>query len=1020
MRPLRLTMQAFGPYAGREVVDFKTALESGLFGIYGPTGSGKSSIFSAISFALFGESAKSDQDPSTLRSDHARPDCITEVELVFEIGAEKYLIRRRPEQMRPAGRGDGETKERHSAWLFDVTGIALDDISEENSGKVIAERKSTDVETELSRRLGYGPEQFRQIVLLPQGKFETFLTSKTVDRLAILRELFDVSIYKRLAQKMKDDAKAAEEKIRNDRRVCMIQLEQESFGTLDTLVAGVAQAKIKLKESEKAAKAAQTKASAAEKLLTQAAHTEKAFLENAAAVEALRALDAKSDEIKNNKAKLTGARLARSLVDVDRATETARTAAKSAERDKGAAVTAHMKANAAAEATAKVLSQEQGKHKKLESLREHYGDLKRHRAALDGAKGLRAALAAAIGDADSAENVYGAAQKSHTDLVKLRADKTAALKIAEETTAQQARLSVQLRELQQLLIAARQHEKARKAVTDSQGSVSSLEKDYAINVQAFEAAQTEYERAETALASAQALHLAEKLTPGDPCPVCGSIEHPAPAEGDTKSAGLDQAFREAQATLKKTRGTETQTSVALAGAKATLAERLSALESLVKPEHSAAAFAIQETELKRDLQALGPAVDLAALKSALGKLEGEITTATKRNEMARTLRDDAKTTAAVAKKSLETALITVPKALQEIAALNAAIEATDADIKQRVAALEAAIAAERTAKEVSIGAAKDKESAIKNHGKAMADIEEADKALAKRLAKNGLTAAQYQVHKANIPQIKTLETIIEAHSSDLAAAKDWAGRTEAAIKGVERPNIIGLTAVNDEAAQARESALGMAAQEKARADQLEALSKSIAAALADIEKAEAAYAPLAAIAAAFNGQNNARMELETFAIAAMFDRVLDAANLRLGPMTSGRYTLEREQDSGKGGGRRGLGIVVHDIHTGRARATSTLSGGETFIAALALALGLSDVVESVSGGIRLDAIFIDEGFGSLDPDALGQALQTIQDIVGQSRAVGLISHVDQVQQAIPNGFIISKSPSGSHVVLKGY
>ena len=162
------------------------------------------------------------------------------------------------------------------------------------------------------------------------------------------------------------------------------------------------------------------------------------------------------------------------------------------------------------------------------------------------------------------------------------------------------------------------------------------------------------------------------------------------------------------------------------------------------------------------------------------------------------------------------------------------------------------------------------------------------------------------------------------------------------------------------------------------------------------------------------------MELETFAIAAMFDRVLEAANLRLGPMTSGRYTLEREQDAGKGAGRRGLGIAVFDIHTGRARATSTLSGGETFMAALSLALGLSDVVESVSGGIHLDAIFIDEGFGSLDSEALSQALQTLQDIVGQSRAVGLISHVDTVQQAIPNGFFISKSMSGSHVTQKGY
>ena len=147
----------------------------------------------------------------------------------------------------------------------------------------------------------------------------------------------------------------------------------------------------------------------------------------------------------------------------------------------------------------------------------------------------------------------------------------------------------------------------------------------------------------------------------------------------------------------------------------------------------------------------------------------------------------------------------------------------------------------------------------------------------------------------------------------------------------------------------------------------------------------------------------------------MFDHVLAAANVRLKPMTSGRYTLEREQDNAKGAGRRGLGIVVHDTHTGRSRHTATLSGGETFMAALALALGLSDVVQCVSGGLRLDAIFIDEGFSSLDPETLDQALQILQDVVGESRAVGIVSHVELVQQAIPNGFKVSKSMNGSHV-----
>lgn len=174
-----------------------------------------------------------------------------------------------------------------------------------------------------------------------------------------------------------------------------------------------------------------------------------------------------------------------------------------------------------------------------------------------------------------------------------------------------------------------------------------------------------------------------------------------------------------------------------------------------------------------------------------------------------------------------------------------------------------------------------------------------------------------------------------------------------------------------------------------------------------------------ALADAFSGQNEMNTTLESFAIGAMFDQVLEAANLRLEPMTSGRYRLERDVESTGGRSKRGLDIRVHDIETGRPRDLTTLSGGETFIAALSLALGLSDIVEASHGAIRLDTIFIDEGFGSLDTEndagTLDRVLQVLQDIVGASRSVGLISHVPLVQQAVPTGFSILKGIGGSTI-----
>ena len=221
------------------------------------------------------------------------------------------------------------------------------------------------------------------------------------------------------------------------------------------------------------------------------------------------------------------------------------------------------------------------------------------------------------------------------------------------------------------------------------------------------------------------------------------------------------------------------------------------------------------------------------------------------------------------------------------------------------------------------------------------------------------------------------------------------------------------------AERAAQSSASESAQAVSRCTGLKTLQASLAGEIKKINKVESDTACLRELAALFSGSNSGRIDLETFAIGAMFDQVLQAANLRLGPMTNGRYSFERAFE-GKGTAKRGLDINVYDVHSGKARPTTSLSGGETFQAALSLALGLSDVVESTNGSIKLDAIFIDEGFGTLDSDTLDQVLQTLQDLIGEHRAIGLISHVDLVKRAIPNGFSIMKTPSGSYVETRKY
>jgi len=326
MKPQRLILDAVGPYPGRQVIDFRTAFESRLFGIYGPTGAGKSTIFSAMTFALFGEAAKAEQHASTLRSDHADPAHRTEVEFIFETHGRVYRVVRRPEQMRPAKRGSGETKEGHKATLFDVTGLDLATICDALPGKVVAEGRVDVVNKEIIRLLGYGPAQFRQIVLLPQGRFENFLAVNTQERVKILRELFDVSLYRRLGEQVEANADAAEARVKTERDVCAGRLSAEGFATRDELAVGIVTAHTDLVLQRDAAVTAKMALDNSSQAYQAAALTDQAFTEYLEADKAFKAVVAEADAVTGFKDRIGRARAAQLLSEAELSVNAARKA----------------------------------------------------------------------------------------------------------------------------------------------------------------------------------------------------------------------------------------------------------------------------------------------------------------------------------------------------------------------------------------------------------------------------------------------------------------------------------------------------------------------------------------------------------------------------------------------------------------------------------------------------------------------------------------------------------------------
>ncbi|KQN24028.1 hypothetical protein ASF00_17655 [Sphingomonas sp. Leaf34] len=419
------------------------------------------------------------------------------------------------------------------------------------------------------------------------------------------------------------------------------------------------------------------------------------------------------------------------------------------------------------------------------------------------------------------------------------------------------------------------------------------------------------------------------------------------------------------------------------------------------------------------IEALGAVVDVASLVGQTGTLEGYVTTADAERSSKAEAEQSAGTAAALARQSYNDHIAAVPESLRDAAAITLRRCIVSTQIDQRQQEVQTAQDACTQSSADRAAAESDRTGAAKRITECDQDVADARTAYATRRDELGLTDEQYRVAKADIANIATMLKQLDALRENLTRAQSRVEDTSAAISERERPNLDLLRADRDAAQAAAATATCAAADARAGCNQLTQLLDSLREQIDRLTLLNEQSGPMRALADAFEGRNAMNITLETCAVGAMFDQVLEAANLRFGPMSEGRYRLERDVQTVGGRRKRGLDIRVHDIQTGRAREVSTLSGGETFIAALSLALGLSDIVEMSHGAIRLDTIFIDEGFGSLDSDGdggtLDQVLQVLQDIVGQNRAVGLISHVPLVQQAVPNGFTVIKTPSGSTI-----
>jgi exonuclease SbcC len=1021
VRPLRLRLQAFGAFAGEVVLDLERLGPSALFLVHGPTGAGKTTLLDALTWALFGKGSTGERD--LVRSDHAAEDRPTEVELVFDYGGARYRLLRRAAFERAKRRGDGTTRQPGAAelWRLDEAG---------HDAVLLGDRY--DRVTEATEALiGLGIDEFRQVAVLPQGQFRRLLAASSDERETILAVLFGTDRLERLQAFLRERASADREALEDclrRRTELLVQAgladEAALAAAREALQAARAELVQRLATERQAASAAAAAWRAGEDAAARLAEHESAA-RALAEVEAERpALDALRAEAEAARRALHVEPLRRAVIDAQArldAQEDQASAAHAALAMAERASAGAQAALAAEQARAPEREAALAERSRLEAIAqrvETWGPLlDRRDAAAAGLVAAEAALTAAQADLAAAEAQSRAAEAALDAARAAQAELPAAevaLAALDKAARARGRLSV-LR--QQLVSVDRRLAEATTAQTQAAAAAAACRE--ALN------------RIEAAWRDAQAGRLAATLVDGEPCPVCGALHHPAPAAIGSRvdDAALAAARDALEAAERDAAAVREQVS---AQARA----RDSVSSEIAKETIEAGAWAEGDgAALNEALMELRSRVtDLAGQAATLGEATIRATAAGERLARARRALEDALGSRAVREREHAVAVTELagvaadlPEAWRVLdgpglrATVTRTLQQADARLRGLDAALEDArdALAQATARRAAAeAAARAADAAL---GTIRGELEAAERAWHDAARAAGF-ADGAAAHSAGRPPdaMQAIGQRIAALEQRLAAAADRAERAARAAAGIVAPDLEALRAAADSAARQVESSAQALGGLEARAVELAGLSDRLAALGIERAERERRHALTGGLADLAEGKGLARkITFQRFVLGALLDEVLEAASLRLVRMTRGRYLLHRRRDleTGHRGRTAGLDLDVEDAWTGRSRPVGSLSGGESFMAALSLALGLSDVVQRRAGGRRIDALFVDEGFGTLDPEALELALQALTDLRAEGRIVGIISHVPELKERIDVRLEVSRGERGSSARL---
>ncbi|MBT3153963.1 SMC family ATPase [Streptomyces sp. CHD11] len=996
MRLHRLDITAFGPFGGTQSVDFGELSAAGLFLLHGPTGAGKTSVLDAVCYALYGSvpGGRQSGQGMALRSDHAAPGTRTEVTLELTVAGRRLEITRQPPWERAKkGRRAGTTVDKAQTWLRerDAAAATWKDLS----------RSHQEIGEEITQLLGMSREQFCQVVLLPQGDFARFLRADAEARGKLLGRLFDTRRFADVEKRLAERRRAAESRVRDGDAELLAdahRMQQAADGTMelpelapgepglaDAVLGAAAVARSTAREQLTAARcrldAAESALDAADRSLDVIRERDRLQRRFAKARERAVRLEERAGAHRETQARMERARKAETVapaLELRDSAETEHRRAAAGETDARAALPASLADAGAAglAAAARRAAEELGGLESARRAERRLTELHDERAGLERQE-----------RAD--EETLQEAETWLAGWVQTRAALQAGIASAQEAATRAGELAARRDPALRRLNAARARDRLAGETEAAAGEVRTAHE------QALTARRRWLDLKEQRL-NGIAAELAAGLAGGEPCAVCGATEHPAPArkvDGHVDRETEERALADSQRADQRHADAErrlgpVREALAAASAEAgdtptgELARAVEDLERQYTRERDAAAglHAVQErlrgAEHEHGLRITAQHEAAVRAGSRVGHRE--------RMEQERA--------------ALEAELVQARGEAGSVAARAAQLEESAARL---AAAADAARAAGETAQR----------------------LKKADARLADAAFRAGFDTPQAAADALlDDAEHRELQRSLDAWQHEEAAVRAVLAEPETAAAAQQPPADLATAqrTADDAGRRVREAASARDAAVR-RCTELDRLSERATASVRRLGPLREEYdrvARMAGLAAGTSADNERRMRLESYVLAARLEQVAAAATVRLHRMSSGRYTLVHSDDR-TGRGRSGLGLHVVDAWTGRERDTATLSGGETFFASLALALGLADVVTDEAGGVRLDTLFIDEGFGSLDDQTLDEVLDVLDSLRERDRSVGIVSHVADLRRRIHAQLEVVKDRSGSRLRQRG-